>query len=1076
MPVIKAILVMLAFGSGSLFAGSNASAATQNSDPEPQPTEVRYLITGQFTIDGLGVAQEDRKRLAEKAIAEGKVLEAQGTPDSLRKALVHYETALENWRALHDRRSEALTLQYIGIVHYFLDLKPKALDFFQQELDIWRAEGDGLQQAQALNNIGVIYGSLGLEQKAMEAYKQALPLRHAARDRKGIATTLDNIGMFYLNAGELQKALDEFSQALAIYRELNESPGIANTLNNIGGVHMTWSDYRKAIDYFNQALELRRTLGHRREEAMALNNIGQSYFFLGDTQKALNYHRLALELRRNLGQRAGEAGSINNIGFAYDALGDKAKALDHYKQALELFRAANDRNGESSTLINIGASYLSNFNDPKTALEYYNRALEIRRALGQSIGQATVLDNIGHLYNSTNEPRKAIDYHRQALEIHRATGHRIGEAVSLNNLGAAYFDLREQKSALDYFNQALAIYRAIGSRGMQAGSLFGLARVERERGNLDAALLRMEESLTLIESLRGTVASQEMRASYLAQKQDYYEFYTDLLVRLHRHDPTKGHDLAALESSERARARSLVELLVEARIDVDRGVPAALKQRERATHGRIAWIQKHLIEAYSEAAPDKTRIATLEKELERLDAERQQLDMEIRQKHPQYADLKYPVPAGLKTIQPLLDDQTVLLEYALGKDNSFLFAVTRDQFIVAPIPAAAQIADRVTTLRQFITSRPQRSMFGKQIEHSRQLYRELIEPAGKLLSGKRKLIIVPSGILHYLPFEVLLSSGEASNLADGAAGSWPYLLKDYAISYVPSAGVLASLRSRSETGAGPRKNFLAFADPIYLNETVTESDLVGSRPRGFFGDERSWKLGRLAESRREVEEIAALYAKDKVSLLLGDQASEENVKTAGRFNDYRYIHFATHGLLNEARPPYSGLILSLNRPTEPRASLRRKPGSGSQAANGVSRATVGNDGPGGTEALPLDRAAGPQSEDGLLQVYEVFNLKLNADLVVLSACETGLGKEVKGEGLVGLTHAFFYAGTPSVIVSLWKVQDRSTADLMVNFYQQLDRSQDKTEALRQAKLKLIQNNRYAHPYYWAPFVLIGEPK
>lgn len=1074
MPLLKAILIMLAVGNGSLFWG-NASAATQGSDPEYQYTRVPYSIPVPHPRNEITVTQEDRKRLAEKAIAEGKVFEAQGTAESLRKALVHYETALENWRIIQDRRSEALTLQYIGIVHHLLEQKEKALDYFQRELEIWRAEGDGLQQAQTLNNIGVVYGTLGLEQKAIDSYKQALPLRRAAGDRKGIANTLDNIGMFYLNAGELQKALDEFSQALAIFRELNESPGIANTLNNIGGVHMTWSDYRKALDYFGQALELRRTLGHRREEAMALNNIGQVYYFLGDAQKALNYHRQAFELRRNLGQRAGQAASINNIGFVFDALGDEPGALDHYKQALDLFRAANDRNGESSTLINIGAIYLTKFKDPKTALEYYTRALEIRRELGQTIGQATVLANIGFLYNFTDQPRKAIDYHRQALEINRAAGHRIGAAASLNNLGAAFFALGELESARDYFNQALVTYRAIGSRGLEAVSLFGLARVERERGNLAEALLRMQESLTIIESLRGTVASQEMRASYLAQKQDYYEFYTDLLMSLHQREPSKGHDLAALESSERARARSLLELLVEARIDVDQGIPPALKQSERATHSRIAWIQKHLIEAYSQPSPDKIKISTLEQELKQVDAERQQLDMEIRQKHPQYADLKYPVPAGLKTIQSLLDDQTVLLEYALGKDSSFLFAVTRDQFIVARVPAAASIADQVTALRRLITSRPQRSMFGKQIEHSRQLYRELIEPAGKLLTGKRKLIIVPSGILHYLPFEVLLKSGEADSLASGAAGNWPYLLKDYAISYVPSAGVLASLRSRSGTGAGPRKDFLAFADPIYVNETVTESNLVGSNPRGAFGDERSWKLGRLAESRREVEEIAGLYGKAKVSLLLGEEASEENVKTAGRFNDYRYIHFATHGLLNEARPPYSGLILSLNDPERARPRTR-KPGPGGAAANGSSRTTVINEGPGRAPAPPLAKGPGPQSEDGLLQVYEVFNLKLNAELVVLSACETGLGKEVKGEGLVGLTHAFFYAGTPSVMVSLWKVQDRSTADLMVNFYQQLDRSQTKTEALRQAKLKLIQNNRHAHPYYWAPFVLIGEPK
>jgi CHAT domain-containing protein len=383
-----------------------------------------------------------------------------------------------------------------------------------------------------------------------------------------------------------------------------------------------------------------------------------------------------------------------------------------------------------------------------------------------------------------------------------------------------------------------------------------------------------------------------------------------------------------------------------------------------------------------------------------------------------------------------------LLEYVLGKDGSYLFAASRSDFLAAALPPASTIAEQVQALRAIINSPPQRSTLAKQIENSRQLYRELIEPAAKLMAGKRKLIIVPSGVLHYLPFEALLSSGEARTLTTLAATVWPYLVRDYAISYVPSAGVLASLRSRPIEKSGSRKTFLAFADPVYEDETQARASVARSSVRGAFGAERSWKLERLIESRREVEQIAGLYPRDQISLLLGEQATEENVKAAGRLSEYRFVHFATHGLLNEERPAYSGLILSLP----------------SMAAGNNAQSTIRN----------------PQSEDGLLQVYEVFNLKLNADLVVLSACETGLGKEMKGEGLIGLTRAFLYAGTPSVMVSSWSVQDRSTADLMVKFYQELNRSQDKAEALRQAKLKLIQNSRYAAPYYWAPFILIGE--
>jgi CHAT domain-containing protein/tetratricopeptide (TPR) repeat protein len=975
--------------------------------------------------------QEDRKRLAAAAIVEGKQFESQGNADDLRKALDRYEKAHALLLSLNDRPGTATALGHIGTVHHLLGERQKALDAFQQQLQLWRAERERPREiAEALHNIGTVYSSMGMAAKAIEFYEEALPLRRTAGDRAGLATTLDNLGLAHLYAGEMQKASDYSNQALTLFRELNDRKGLANALNNIGGINLTLGDFRKALEYFGQALELRRALGHRPEESIALNNIGRVHDLLGEAQKALDYHRQALQIRRELGDRLMEAASLNNIGLVYDWLGAKDKALDHYKQALELFRAANDRNLEATALNNIGGFYLNTLKDSKPALDYYTRSLEIRRMLGQPIDLAIMLDNIGHLHNSSGDPRKALEYHDQALKIRQKSGHRLGEAASLSNMGAAHYALGELSTAFDYYNQALKLFRSLGHRSREAVALYGLAMIERDRGNLDESLLLMEASLKIVEWLRSGVASQPLRASYLAQKQNYYEFHIDLLMRLHQREPAKAHDLAAFQASERARARSLLELLEEARIDVEQGISPELKQRERVAHLRIARIQSQLIQAYSQALPDRSRTAVLEEELKQADAEREQLRAEIRQRHPPYAELQYPAAPELKDVQSLLGDQTVLLEYALGQQTSFLFAVTRKDFLVVPLPPASALGAEVEALRAVITSRPQRSDFEKQIKHSRKLFRDLLEPAGKLLVGKQKLIIVSSGILHYLPFEVLLTKGEDKALATMTAARLPYLLRDYAISYVPSAAVLASLRNRpAKSTVG--NSFLAFADPVYGDLTESPPGLTQPNVSDAFGDQRPWRLGRLIETRREVEQISALFPKDQVSLLLREQASEENAKTAGRFNQFRFVHFATHGLLNEENPSHSGLILNLES---------------------------------------------KQSEDGLLQAYEIFNLKLNADLVVLSGCETGLGRDVKGEGLVGLSHAFFYAGTPSLVVSLWKVQDRSTADLMVNLYREIGRTQTKAEALRQAKLRLIQQGRYADPHYWAPFVLTGDPE
>jgi CHAT domain-containing protein len=315
----------------------------------------------------------------------------------------------------------------------------------------------------------------------------------------------------------------------------------------------------------------------------------------------------------------------------------------------------------------------------------------------------------------------------------------------------------------------------------------------------------------------------------------------------------------------------------------------------------------------------------------------------------------------------------------------------------------------------------------------------LIQPAGGLLAGKRELIIVADDALHRLPFEVLLGSPstKAATVASSDPRRWPYLVGQFAISYAPSASVWASLRNHRENADAPQKAYVAFADPDYDRGGQEQKDsVIASLTRGDGGERL--KLARLPHSQREVEHIARLFSKDEADLYLHASANEENVKAKDRLSRYRIVHFSAHGLINEHRPRFSGILLSTP--------------------------ATGKDGKTAAE------------EDGLLSAYEVFNLKLNAELVVLSACETGLGKEVKGEGMMGLMRAFIYAGAPSVVVSLWKVDDEGAADLMIGFYRHWQGSGrgklSKPEALRRAQLDAIKQGSL--PYYWAPFILVGK--
>jgi CHAT domain-containing protein len=429
----------------------------------------------------------------------------------------------------------------------------------------------------------------------------------------------------------------------------------------------------------------------------------------------------------------------------------------------------------------------------------------------------------------------------------------------------------------------------------------------------------------------------------------------------------------------------------------------------------------------------------LEEALEKADAEQVNWLRELRRLNPHEAGLKYPEPLKLEQAQRALDNQSLILSYSLGEQASFLFAVSHSGYMAEPLKAsAAEIRDRVKKLIAAITDRnnPSPDEYPRQ---AARLYQLLIRPAGKLLAGKRELIIIADDALHRLPFETLLGSpsAKAAAVTSSDPRRWPYLVGQFAISYAPSVSAWAQRMDYHKATSAPQKAFVAYADPNYNRQGQRQNDPIFAFVTRDVGGEQ-WKLPPLPHSRREVEQIARLFAEGESDLYLDDAASEENVKAKDRLSRYRIVHFSAHGLISETRPRLSGIVLALPK--------------------------AGKDGKTALE------------EDGLLSAYEIFNLKLNAELVTLSACETGLGKEVKGEGIMGLMRAFMYAGTPSVMVSLWKVNDESAADLMIGFYKYWQGGGkvklSKAEALRRAQLDAIQQGNL--PYYWAPFILVGK--
>jgi CHAT domain-containing protein/Tfp pilus assembly protein PilF len=873
----------------------------------------------------------------------------------------------------------------------------QAIVKLKEAVKLWQQVSDRLEEAGTLLGIGKVYRDLGEQQQALTYYNQALPLSRAVGDRVGEANTLNNIGRFYSDLGEQQQALKYYNQALPLYRAVGNRAweGEANTLNNIGQVYSDLGEQQQALKYYNQALPLSRAVGDRGREANSLNNIGGVYWGLGEQQQALTYYNQALPLYRAVGNRRWEAATLTNIGLVYSDLGQKLQALTYYNQALPLLRAVGDRRGEATTLTNIGLVY----------------------------------SDLGQL--------QALTYYNQALPLHREVGDRGGEATTLNNIGLVYSGLGQKQQALTYYNQALPLGRAVGDRSGEAATLGNIARVERQQGNLAAALTRIDEAIKIVEDLRTKIVSPELRTSYFATKQHIYQFKIDLLMELHKQNPSTGYDIQALETTDRSRARSLLELLTESKADIRVGIEPKLLTRERDLNKRRDNLEREKQKLASIKDSDAA-IANLNQQIDKLIKEQEELRTEIRIASPSYAALKFPTPLTLPQIQQkVLDNNTLLLTYSLGTDRSYLWLVSKTKIQSYELPKRSVIEAQAKQFHEQQKTAPTKAAKDRQI--GAQLSQTLLQPVANQLGNKR-LLIVADGALQYIPFAAL------PLCKDGTCNESNRLVTNHEIVNAPSISTIDIIRTSKRRT--PTKTLAVIADPVFgtnderFTDIATKAKLppkvrsenLAQQQLERSAKESGIKFDRLIGTRREANSILPLVPSNMQLKKFDFDANREFVTTSPELGKYRYISFATHGIINSKQPELSGLVLSR-----------------------------------------IDKKGNPQN--GFLQLNDIFNLKLSADLVVLSACETGLGQQISGEGSIGLTRGFMYAGSPRVVVSLWKVSDDGTAELMTKFYTNiLKKKLTPAAALRAAQLEMSKDAKYSAPYYWAGFTLQGEWK
>ncbi|MDM8552361.1 tetratricopeptide repeat protein [Desulfobacterales bacterium HSG2] len=1093
--IIFGVFMVLVWAAGAMANGSSLA-------------EMKRLLKEAFHVanypealakleKGLEIAKKTENKQA-VATFLGNMGNVYGNLDQYDKALRHHEEALAIHKEIGDRRGEGADLTNMGVVYQNLGQYDKALGQHKEALAIRRKIGDRKDEADSMTNIGVVYRNLGQYDKALGYYGRALAIHKEIGDRRGEGADLSNMGVVYRNLGQHDKALEQHEEALAIRRKIGDRKDEADSMTNIGVVYRNLGQYDKALGYYRQALAIQKEIGDRRGEGNNLGNMGMVYQNFGQYDKALGYYGQALAIRKEIGDRKGEGAGLGNMGIVYGKLGRYDKALRHFEQALAIKKEIGDRRGRGNNLTNMGMVF-QNLGQYGKALGYFEQALAIHKEIGDRGGEGNNLTNMGLVYGKLGRDDKALRHFEQALAIHKEIGDRGGEGNNLTNMGLVYGKLGRDDKALRHFEQALAIHKEIGDRGGEGSDLTNMGVVYRNLGRYDKALLSFSESqkifseirandalwkalqglaqtegklgkhekavahydqsLNAIEAVRSGITEKESKTSFMLDKLFVYDQFIELLQALHKKYPGKDYDKKSLEVFERKQGRIFLEEMGESGAKKFADLPDDIRRKEISSGNELTKIRSQITAEQSRPAKDRDskHIRSLEAKEMKIRAEADTLQKEIRTEYPEYHALRYPKPVRLPELrQKALRPGEVMLVFGVMKKTTCLWVIGKEVFRFLTIDISEEaLREKVNAFRHgpdMILEAYREKAPGFRLE---QIYRKselrmqraaftlynllLPEKVRPLISRAETLYVIPTSALYGLPFEAL-ATGESDIR---------YLAEDHAVAYLSSASLLKVLReSQARKKETPRHPFLAFAHPVYQSGksgTLPSDSSEISRLRTRAYQDFMSKFSDLPETEAEAREIMEILKASAASdpLQLRQKASRSNVfrfNKEKRLDDYRYVLFACHGLIPDDE--------KMNRILQP--------------------------------ALVLSHPDPENREPGFLTMADAFGLSLNADLVALSACNTGrqdtAGNVRKGEGARGLTRAFMYAGTPAVSVTLWSVESESAKVLNTGLFRNLGAGKDRAEALREIRQRMISGKEgelYRHPFFWGPTVIFG---
>jgi CHAT domain-containing protein/Flp pilus assembly protein TadD len=989
-----------------------------------QQNEVRSLIEkgNQFRIKGqyseARQSFEQAKNVAESLNDQPAVAESLNNIGYIFYLTSDYQPALENFEqslklsdAIGNQKGIAQSLNNIGRVHYMEEDYDVALNYYHKSLSISESLKDSSGIADSLNHIGLVYYLIAENDKGLEYLKQSLALRETLKDDTAIASSLNNIGLVQRELGNNESAITHFKKSLSIREKQGDKAGIALLMCSLGSVEVAQGNYKEALEHYQTGIQIYQTLGNKAQMANALGTLGQIYDSQGNYRLALESYQKSLKLYEQTEQKTGVTHILNMIGNLHYAQGNSNVALDYLNKALRLEEESKDKRDIANTLVVLGDHYTRE-GDNEKALTYYQKSLTIAEEIQQRYLSSLLLNKIANVQAGMGNFEMAKTTLEQSLEISKQIDNKVAITGSLNSIGTIHYKQQNYVQAMDFAERSVVLAKTVGERSVLWESLSNLGKAQAALNEPDKAIRSFENAIQTIESLRVDVAgAEEDKQRFFENKLTPYHLIVDLL--LHK----SGSEPAALAYAERAKSRVLLEVLQSGRINIAGALTSDELDQERTLNQKLISLNREVQKAKLDQKLNDSRQKELTASLDKARLDLEQFRTNIYAAHPELkihrGESEVITPEALNKL--LSDPKEAFLEYVVTQEKTFLFVISKEENKVSVDTNVFTINVKQNELASCISN------FRNQMADRKPNFRAeaaalhnlLITPASEILKTKHNLVIVPDDVLWELPFQALLS------------GKDRYLLEDYSLYYVPSLTVLNEMKkNRKQKQNSVAINLFAMGNPALGTKTRENVKEIF----------RNANLDPLPQAEKEVQELAKLYGIDQSAIYIGSNAREDRVKNEA--SKYHVLHFASHGLLNNATPLYSQILLAQND---------------------------------------------AQQEDGLLEAWEILNLKLNADLVVLSACDTALGKIEKGEGMIGLTWALFVAGVPNTVVSQWTVDSSSTTELMIQFHKKLklllSDSTSRTpipDALRAAALNLLKTDEYRHPFYWAPFVVIGS--